>query len=536
MTETWSRVVNGELPRQLRAPRLRGKSHPWPRLAPFAVLTAGAQLSAWVPPGPKSPAGLAVSDALFLIAGVACLLSTKHHLSPRLRVLPPLIYGAAALLLLIATGPAAPTGLAGVLLLPVLWTSLYQTPRDSIIVLSAIVFGLFLGWLALHGPPVVFVRRLLLYAGTGAVVSVTIHGLRTRLQDSIRNQRDRARRLRLLVQASHELSSVSDETSVIDTTLKWLTELVAAPRAGTRTAHYLRVDGDSVTVEGASKSVDEQPTFRLDDHPYLRDAVASQRSVTSPIEASTFGPTLENTVRKLALESGAWIPVAPEGELHGVLSVCAREARIEPEVMATCRTIGSLMELALAKALAHKALKEMATTDELTGLTNRRGFEAAVANRPGRLPFVVLSLDLDGLKRINDTFGHAAGDEALRAVAATLQGVMRTGDVLARIGGDEFAAIIFGAEIPAGGRVADRMLEAVARDGQAARIPGLSIGLAQGATDSDPALVLAAADQAMYAAKRAGGMRYMVRETTLSPSNSATARFGPTELLDSTAA
>ena len=98
----------------------------------------------------------------------------------------------------------------------------------------------------------------------------------------------------------------------------------------------------------------------------------------------------------------------------------------------------------------------LASTDALTGLKNRREFDRALRTIP-RLPFAVLSVDVDRLKEINDSQGHAAGDALLRVVGHTLGLLVRGWDVMARIGGDEFAALlpevgVFGAQL-----VAERM-------------------------------------------------------------------------------
>jgi diguanylate cyclase (GGDEF)-like protein/PAS domain S-box-containing protein len=160
------------------------------------------------------------------------------------------------------------------------------------------------------------------------------------------------------------------------------------------------------------------------------------------------------------------------------------------------------------------ALEEMsrlATTDQLTGLLNRRGFMTVghtleeQAHRNGH-PLVVLTADVDGLKSINDRFGHAAGDDLLRDVAATLTASLRTADVIARLGGDEFGVILTGARAAADAAAAvERIndnLEKQSRErwGRPVRV---SIGIASGTPGSAFSLyeLLRIADDAMYAQK-----------------------------------
>ena len=97
-------------------------------------------------------------------------------------------------------------------------------------------------------------------------------------------------------------------------------------------------------------------------------------------------------------------------------------------------------------------LEKLATTDELTGLTNRRGFDEAFRKELGKVERkvskggVLLLIDIDNFKTINDTHGHAAGDAALQMVARTLRARIRFIDTAARMGGDEFVVILSGAD------------------------------------------------------------------------------------------
>jgi len=171
------------------------------------------------------------------------------------------------------------------------------------------------------------------------------------------------------------------------------------------------------------------------------------------------------------------------------------------------------------RALEHQlrdALDEMAraaTIDPLTGILNRRGFLTIghaleeSAHRQG-LPLAVLTADVNRLKHVNDEYGHAAGDDMLRAVAETLTSTLRTADVVARVGGDEFAVILTGARAPtdatvAAERINQRLAERARRQELAYPVT-VSIGIASGSPDAAYSLhgLLRDADEAMYEQKR----------------------------------
>jgi diguanylate cyclase (GGDEF)-like protein len=160
-------------------------------------------------------------------------------------------------------------------------------------------------------------------------------------------------------------------------------------------------------------------------------------------------------------------------------------------------------------------LRHQALHDALTGLPNRllaldrAGQMLARAARAKR-PMAALFIDLDGFKYVNDTFGHAAGDELLRAVAARLKTLLRDGDTAARFGGDEFVVLLEPGDLDAGPElVAERMLELLRRPYEIRRTHGrrlsltASIGIAL-ADEGTAEQVLHAADLALYRAKSGG--------------------------------
>lgn len=152
-----------------------------------------------------------------------------------------------------------------------------------------------------------------------------------------------------------------------------------------------------------------------------------------------------------------------------------------------------------------------AAHDPLTGIFNRRGLderlgiEIARARRTGE-PLTMLALDLDGLKPLNDRYGHAAGDDALALVAEELATSLRDVDVLARIGGDEFVIVLPGCDQDAGTAIADQLCEKVRGSSRRESWPvTVSVGVATAAPlPLDPVALLAAADSALYRGKALG--------------------------------
>jgi diguanylate cyclase (GGDEF)-like protein len=157
-------------------------------------------------------------------------------------------------------------------------------------------------------------------------------------------------------------------------------------------------------------------------------------------------------------------------------------------------------------------LADLSESDALTGLRNTRGFSNRLNDEVTRFsryhePLALLFVDLDGLKQINDRYGHRAGDAALRRVAHAIRAELRRTDTGARWGGDEFAILAPNTPAPAATALAERIRALVARQDVPWRLTA-SIGLA--AIDHsdeliDPAALMQMADAALYEAKRHGG-------------------------------
>ena len=169
----------------------------------------------------------------------------------------------------------------------------------------------------------------------------------------------------------------------------------------------------------------------------------------------------------------------------------------------------------LQRALEYEDLYEHASRDSLTGLVNRRVFDERIgpiisqAERHGH-PVTLACMDLDRFKQINDNFGHGVGDLVLQQVAVTMESMVRSCDVLARIGGDEFMLVMPDTKLGAARVLAERLchtIESLDLPGVGPDIIGISIGLVEWHKDMAGNEWIQKADEALYKAKADGRSR-----------------------------
>ena len=233
----------------------------------------------------------------------------------------------------------------------------------------------------------------------------------------------------------------------------------------------------------------------------IEDAAADERFRDNPLV--TDDP-------KIRFYAGYPLP-GPHGHRLGTLCIIDREPRTLSE--------GDLQSLSdIGEMVANElAALQLASVDELTGLSNRRGFASLVRQALGfclrvQQPVTLVALDMDGFKAINDDHGHEEGDRALREFAQLLLTTARESDIIARMGGDEFCVLLTGATETQAHLVVSRLREAVAKR-NAGSPTGYSLAFSVGVSEFQPQYhlgiedLLREADARMYNRKRSKARR-----------------------------
>ena len=218
------------------------------------------------------------------------------------------------------------------------------------------------------------------------------------------------------------------------------------------------------------------------------------------------------------------LPLTVQGKPFGCLVAVSLKQEVDSMEKNYLKLFAGQIELSISMTRLLESVKTLAVTDALTGLYNRRHFDETLTKEMKRSqrtkhPFTLITLDLDHLKRINDTLGHSAGDAAIAAIGSILLKSARETDIPARFGGEEFALVMPDTELEGGIIVAERIRSII----ESKKIEGVgtitaSIGVAtflKHANTIEDLLKLV--DQAMYKAKENGRNRVEVAKTTLRP-------------------
>jgi diguanylate cyclase (GGDEF)-like protein len=334
---------------------------------------------------------------------------------------------------------------------------------------------------------------------------------------------DRERRSRNLAQSlaatSEALAASLDKDAVLDV-------LIEEARRATGSEHGVLFEGDpeELTVTGVhTAGIDAHFSelyrgligMSFGDFPAVHRIVEASEPVVLPDTSLPHGYPTE-LIEPFGVKSFLAFPIRVDGRGVGILTCGETKAprRYTPDEIALVAALAAQAGQTIKNALIHRETVESAHQDPLTGLGNRRAFDARVEaeitgsrKHDGRFDLIVV--DIDGFKKLNDTYGHHEGDLALRGLATVLRSACRSSDGAYRIGGDEFAIVLTQAESGTGLTAAKRLLCDVDRAWIGRDMnPSLTVSIGVSSFPDDGSTfqeIFESADNALYSVKRAGG-------------------------------
>ena len=213
--------------------------------------------------------------------------------------------------------------------------------------------------------------------------------------------------------------------------------------------------------------------------------------------------------------SCAIAPLVCQDRVVGVLNLADKvdSDRFDSEDIALIELFSQLVGASIGNIKLFEKIQHQATTDGLTGLANHKTFYEILEKELWRSrryggQISLIMIDVDNLKKINDTYGHRAGDKVIREISRKIKECIRQIDTAARYGGDEFAVILPNTQLADAIIVAERMVEAVAHSPAIWKKDqislSISVGLGQYDADTNPEDITSGSDRALYTAKKAG--------------------------------
>ncbi|UUY03565.1 sensor domain-containing diguanylate cyclase [Svornostia abyssi] len=469
------------------------------RILPFVVASLVAFALALVGPGRMSFGDLAPAIALeFALVAVVFLFSLAGSAPSWVQAAPALGYY--FVVYLADTGSTGPRrGLAVLGVLPVIWFALYGT-RAQLWAGVAGLAAVLIAPMVFIGPPNYEIEdwhRVGTAVAVAGLIGYVVQRLVERLREGQQHERELLADVRIVAAAQRDISSDA-RGRVCE---------VACEVSGARSAAVAEVGDDGllrITGEFGLPELRDLPAMPIDPASITGEVLASGTRHFVPDhrvedQVKTRLPVMD------AVRSILWEPILREGRAVGLLLV-GWEQQLSSVADRKVEIIGLLAADAggiLERGDLLDRLEHQSHTDALTGLPNRRAWDAfierecAVADRTGA-PLCVAMIDLDHFKAFNDARGHQAGDELLQRAAESWASALRSIDLLARIGGEEFVVGLPGCD-PEGALGIIERLRALTPDGQTC-----SAGIALRAKDEPIAELLGRADDALYTAKDDG--------------------------------
>jgi diguanylate cyclase (GGDEF)-like protein len=464
-------------------------------LAPFAV----AATLAWV----SVPIASSVNWLEYAIA--SCLLPASglcRSLPGAIgRVAPSLIFLAALGVLRDSAGGIA-SGASAVAIVPVFYIALHSESRRDLYVLLAGLAVFYIAPILLVGAPAypqTQYRTALLSVAVSSIIGLATQRLVAAVRERAAEARQRERML-------EELSDVM--RSLLDSEHARRDVCAAAKRIGQASVAVLYEPLSDVQAMSATAFVGVgdrgvklgEAEVSLVHESAVRDVFRSGRSMLITENAEAHVGSFELWDAAGRPRSVLYEPLLREAETIGVLVVgWPGPVRADGPRVKVVELLAHEAAAVLNRADALSELSDQASADALTGLPNRRIWDSRIAEAlEESAPFTVAMLDFDHFKDYNDTHGHPAGDRLLKETSAMWRQHVRGGDLLARLGGEEFGLLLFGCNHTQTLDVLERLRDAVYHDRTC------SVGFAVHKPEESVEQVLARADAALYEAKQSG--------------------------------
>jgi len=486
------------------------------RIAPFAGAAIIALVLVLLPPSSSDRTMLAGAAVLTTIVIAAALLVPWVRLPAWCQAVIPLSFFVVVAALRQSGGGAA-SGYAPLVMLPILWLAIYGSRMQLRLAVAATAVT-FLAPLILVGPP--------LYPSPGwrgLVIWVAIGLLAGSATQSLVDQsRHRTADMAALGSITRALTAGSDPRP----------ELCGAAQrvTGASFAILYEPQDDGGLLATASTDGVGPGLMRIDARTAVSRAAEAWRTGTRIYIADVAADPRAST--QLAEQTGAgavlFQPVNREGRTTAVLVIGFHESRqhVPESALYLIELVAAEIGAAMDRADLVELLAAQSRTDPLTGAANRRSWDEEMVRELARAshtgdPLTIALLDMDHFKAYNDAHGHVAGDVLLKDLVTAIRTELRTGDVIARWGGEEFALAMPGCDLQQAQTIASRLLTVVPR-GQTA-----SIGLTRARTEDTPRDLIDRADRALYSAKNDG--RNQVKTSQAPPSLGLVRELGAQE-------
>ncbi len=464
--------------------------------APFAL----AALLAWV----TVPIATSVDWTEYAVAaGLLVLCGICHELlrSGIGRIAPELIF-LGALGMLRDAGGGISSGASAVAIVPVFYVALHSESRRDLYVLLAGLTVFYIAPILIVGPPAyphTQYRAALLVVAVSSIIGLATQRLVAAVRERAEEARERERMLEELSAVARGL--FASEHARVDV-------CAAAKTIGHASVAVLfePVPGGSTLRSSAFVGLDDVPDelrhseISLDRTNAVRDAFRSGRSILIAENVAAHVGSVELWQASGMPQTVLYEPLLRGAETIGVLVVgWSSVVRADGPRIRVVELLAHEAAAVLTRADALSALSDQASSDPLTGLPNRRAWDARVAEVLSEgAPFTVAMLDFDHFKEYNDTHGHLAGDRLLKETAAMWREQVRSGDLLARLGGEEFGLLLLNCDPERVREVIERLRGAVYHDRTC------SVGFAVHRPGESPEQVTMRADAALYEAKESG--------------------------------